>query len=351
MTRHPFQLTLVLLCASTFAAADIVTMKDGRVVEGKILEDNGTAIKIKLKKGTMSFDHKDIASIEKKATPEEEYKERFAKLDPKSAAGHFELGKWAGGRELEEEAIFHCLAAYRIDPKLDGVAAELTKRDYHLVDGSWLTPDAYYPSIGWLKFEGKWCSPAEHEYRVAVKEVATAAAARDAAKSAVAAVAGKVKKIEARIATESAAMDKIAKLMTKSEADQAATLTRFNAAEAKVKAASDKLTAISQKEAPKEGDPPKAPSPAMQAAEKNLAAARAAAEKESKSHTAAKQVFNEQSVQKREVQVRIAEIEKEKAEAEKEIATLEVGVKSAQVEVNEAAARAEVLKAAWEKSK
>ena len=351
MTCHPVRAAIFVLCAARLAVADIVTLKDGRILEGQVLEDDGKTLKIKLKKGNMTLDHKDVASVVEKPTPEEEYKERLAKLDPNNAAAQLELGRWAGGRDLPDQAVQHLIAAYKIDPKLDGIAIELTKQDYHLLDGHWAGPDAYYPSIGYIKFEGRWCSPAEHAYRVGLKEVATRAASRDAAKSALGGGAGKVKKIETRAAAERTNIERLAKLIAKAETDQVAVLARVKSAEGKVKTASDKVVAMQEKEKPKEGDPPKNTSPALQDAENKLIAARAAAEKESKALTAVKKVSTDLTVEKTAAQGRLTEIEKEKAAAEKEIVDLEAETKRAQVEVDDATATAEALKAAWEKSK
>jgi hypothetical protein len=351
MKRHPLSAAVLFLCAASFAAADVVTLKDGRVLEGKVLEDDGKVLKIKLKKGNMTLDHKDIASIVQKPTAEEEYKARMAKLDVNSGPAQLEIGKWASSRELPDEAVHHLIAAYKIDPRLEGIAEEMAKLDYHLLDGNWCDADTYYPSIGYIKFEGHWCSPAEHAYRLALKEVTVKANARDAAKSALAGSGSKIRKIELRMAAEQATIDKITKAIAKADTDQAAALERFNAAEAKVKAASDKLVALQEKEKPKEGDPPKDPSMALKTAEKNVATARAAAEKESKALTAAKKTFSEQSAEKSVAEGRLKDIAKEKSDAEAEQAALDGGIKQAQAEVDEATATAEGLKAKWEKSK
>ncbi|MEK7465923.1 MAG: hypothetical protein AAB074_00790 [Planctomycetota bacterium] len=351
MKCHPLRAAIFVVCAARFAAADVVTLKDGRVLEGQVLEDDGKTLKIKMKKGTMTLEHKDVASVVEKPTPEEEYKERLAKLDPNNAVSQFDLGRWAGGRDLPDQAVQHLIAAWKIDPKLEGIPAELTKQDYHLVDGHWRDPDTYYPSIGYIKFENRWCSPAEHAYRMGLREVATLAAARDAAKSALGGGSGKVKKIETRASAERTNIERIEKLIVKATADQAAVLERVAAAEGKVKAASDKLVAVQEKEKPKEGDPPKDASPAMKDAEKKLIAARTAAEKESKALTAVKKTSTDLAVEKSAAQVRLKAIETEKSAAETEIVDLEAEIKRAQAAVDEATAAAESLKAAWEKAK
>jgi hypothetical protein len=345
------QAAAALLAATLLARADVVTLKDGRVLEGEVLEDDGTSLKIKLRKGTMTLSRDEVVSVEKKPTPEQQYRERAAKLDAKSAPAQLDLGRWAASKELVEEAVRHLKAAWEIDPKLTEAIIEMEKLDWHLVEGKWLDADAYYPTIGWVKFEGKWISPEEHAYRLALRDVLAKTSARDDAKAAVAAAAAGSKKLDARIAAEKAAIEKAEKAIAKAQTDEAAAQEKFKAAEAKVKAASDKLVAIQTKERPKEGEPPKPPSAAEQDAEKKLSAAQAAASKESKALSAAKQAVADQNAAKRAAEQRAAELEKERDAGVQALAKLEEDVERAQREIEDANARAAELKAEWEKSK
>ena len=86
----------LLLALSTPSFADVITLKDGRILEGEILQDDDKVLKIKVKNGALTIDRKDVVSIEKKSAPAQEYKERLAKLDTKNAAAQVELGVWAG---------------------------------------------------------------------------------------------------------------------------------------------------------------------------------------------------------------------------------------------------------------
>jgi hypothetical protein len=345
--RHPFGIALLLAAAAT-ASADVVTMKDGRVLEGNVLEDDGKVIKLKMKKGAMTLDHKDIESIVEKPTPEEEYAERVKKLDAGSAAAQLELGRWAGGKELSEEALRHLLEAYRLDPALEGVAAELEKLDYHLVDGVWAPPDVYYPTIGYIKFDGRWCSPAEHAYRMAQKDALAKQKARDDAKEALEAGQGQLKKIEAKAKAEQGTIDKLSAQILKSEAGEAAALKKQREAEDKVKALGEKVAALALKEKPKEGEEAKEPSQALKSAEKALAAARAGMEKEVKAVEAARKAVTDQKAERTAAEKRLAALEKEKGAAESGIGDLEEGVRKAQTALEEANASAAKLKEAWE---
>lgn len=350
MNLRPWLLPALLLGALG-ASADIVTLKDGRVLEGKVVEDDGKVLKLKMRKGTMALDRKDIESVQQKATPEEEYQERVKKLDPASAPENLELARWAGTKDLDAEAIRHLLAAWKLDEKLAGIAEEFAKYDWHFYEKAWHDPDSYYPTIGYTKFEGHWCSPKELEYRKALKVVQTMASARDAAKSALAAYNGKNKKSASRIDAEKATIARISQQMEKSNDDLTAAEKRFKAAQDKSAAAAEKLQAAQDKDQSKEGDARKDASPAVKDAEKKLAAANAVVEKESKAVSAAMKVVKEQEAEKAAAEARIAQIEKESAATDKERASLEDDLEKAEGDLKDASAAASDAKAEWEKSK
>jgi hypothetical protein len=158
------------LALSAVASADQVTLKDGRVLEGEIVEENEKSVKLKLKMGAMTIDRADVQEIVRKLTPQQEYRERLAKLDTASAEQQLEIGVFARRNDMKEEALGHFLAAWELDPSSKAAATELKALDYHLVNGKWLTPDEYYPLQGYLKLDRKWYAPLEHAWRLAARE-------------------------------------------------------------------------------------------------------------------------------------------------------------------------------------
>ncbi len=156
----------MLLLAAGAARADLITLKDGRVIEGDVISDDGKVVKVKLRMGAVTLEKDQIASIEEKATPEQEYEARLAKLDAGSARENFDLGAWAEMVRLEKLAVKHYIAAATLDPEMKVAVDELTSRDWHLVEGEWQDADTYYPSRGYVRFEGRWAHPLEYSWRL-----------------------------------------------------------------------------------------------------------------------------------------------------------------------------------------
>lgn len=155
-----------VLTLSTAAVADIITLRDGRVIEGDVIADDGKTVKVKVRFGALTFDREQILSIEEKPTPEQEYEERLKTLDEKDARAQFEIGQWAESVKLEKEAVRHFIAAAKLDPGFQAAVEELGSRDWHLLDGEWVDADTWYPARGWVRFEGRWTHPLEYSWRL-----------------------------------------------------------------------------------------------------------------------------------------------------------------------------------------
>jgi len=63
-----------------------------------------------------------VVSITDHATPEEEYRRRLARIDPNSAADHFEIGQWAFQEGLLAIAVKELSIAKRLDPSSETAA-------------------------------------------------------------------------------------------------------------------------------------------------------------------------------------------------------------------------------------
>ncbi|MCE9581537.1 MAG: hypothetical protein K8T20_03365 [Planctomycetes bacterium] len=163
-----FVFAAALLSAGA-AFADLITMKDGRVIEGDVILDDGVHVKVKMKHGALTLDKDKIASIEEKLTPEQEYAERVGKLDASSFKAQLDLAEWAESVKLEAEAIEHFIAAWKLDPESARARLPLERRDWHVVDGEWQDPDTYYKGRGWVRFEGRWVHPLEYGWRLSIQ--------------------------------------------------------------------------------------------------------------------------------------------------------------------------------------
>lgn len=101
-------LMLFLMSLSITAFADVITLKDGRRLEGKILESTEDRIRIEMVLGGASAEmwisRKDIASVEKGNTPQEEFAARLAALGKADLEAHRALIAWCREKGLSKEA-------------------------------------------------------------------------------------------------------------------------------------------------------------------------------------------------------------------------------------------------------
>jgi len=152
-----------LLCAvtlfSTAAFADRVHLKDGRVIQGQVI-DKGDQVEIRLKLGSTTVRKDEIVRIEKVKSPAEVYKEKSAALADDDADGHFQLAQWCREQDLTEEAHAQLLKVIAIDPEHARARALL---GHVKVGGAWLdtttttvvTVDNQMPVAAEVRLDGK----------------------------------------------------------------------------------------------------------------------------------------------------------------------------------------------------
>ncbi len=103
-----FLILLLLLLVPAIACADILYLKDGRKLEGEILSQTATEVKIKVQFGRsraeMTIARKDIEKIELGALPDEEFRKRLETLDPADLAAHQALLEWCKQKKLLDQA-------------------------------------------------------------------------------------------------------------------------------------------------------------------------------------------------------------------------------------------------------
>ncbi len=109
-------LSVLLLVSTSFGATYILKYKDGRTAE----VEKVTKVKegYQVVKGGISYLVKadEIASIEERTTPMDEYKARLAKIDKTSATDRYKLGRWAYNQKLYDLAVKEIQAALKIKP-------------------------------------------------------------------------------------------------------------------------------------------------------------------------------------------------------------------------------------------
>ena len=161
-------LLLALALLAPTAHADIVHLKDGRTIEGQIVDRGDRQLTVKTDFGNIKVDLSKVDRIEEKLTPEQELAGKRASVADDDAAGLFDLAIWARDQELKRpmrELLLEVVAA-------DGQHALANEMLGNVkVDGRWLPPDqvdAYLAEVaeekqaqGLVLYEGKWITEAD----------------------------------------------------------------------------------------------------------------------------------------------------------------------------------------------
>lgn len=102
----------VVLTACSLAAADVIYMKTGGELEGKIIEETDEFVRLKTSIGTMEIKHKKIERIEKKHIPDEQvltakelYEKKTSELSEADITGRLELANECLRKGLRAEAL------------------------------------------------------------------------------------------------------------------------------------------------------------------------------------------------------------------------------------------------------
>jgi len=120
------------------ARADEVSLKSGEKIEGKIVEETDDYIRLEIEgkagKGSRRINRSEIASIEKKKTPREEFTDRFLAISSDDAEGFYKLGVWAKKKGLVEQANLAFDKALEVNPEHLKAGME---RGLIFIDGRW----------------------------------------------------------------------------------------------------------------------------------------------------------------------------------------------------------------------
>lgn len=153
---------ILLLALSLFA--DEIRLKDGRVIEGKVVED-GDTVRVQGDHGAVSFSRDKVAKITIGPTRREQFEARRAALAADDVDGLFELAGWCdveGFLRERDELLARCL---EIDSQHDGVNEVLGRVKF---DGKWMTPDEAAEAQGLVNWGGEWIPREEKALRDAL---------------------------------------------------------------------------------------------------------------------------------------------------------------------------------------
>ena len=162
--------SLALVPAGSTARADVIVLRGGGQVTGKVLPDpqNKERVHVWLLQGRkpLSFLKSQIAEVTKKASPLDDYFEKVKKA-PATAQAQYDLGIWCDQNKLADLAKLHYEAALVSDKMFEPAHRKLA-HVFH--DGYWLTRDDLSAIQGLVKYKGRWISTEERAKHQADEE-------------------------------------------------------------------------------------------------------------------------------------------------------------------------------------
>lgn len=146
-------ISLALVAAS--AAADVVHLKDGRTLEGTVVDD-GARYAVTDRDRTHVVRKSEVARVESKPSFMDEYARRLESLPADDAEAVFEFGRWLEQNDWPSRARRAYEEVLELDPEHRGARRAL---GYRLYEGAWLSPEEIQRRNGLLEFEGRWYTP------------------------------------------------------------------------------------------------------------------------------------------------------------------------------------------------
>jgi len=165
----------LLIGVPSSSRADVVLLKSGGKLEGRIVKQTETSVEGDIGAGSLTVRMSSVDRIEKGRCGLDEFDERAAALDPNDRDGWLQLARWASQAGLgtqSQRAYQHVLKIAPNDPEANQAVGRVE------VEGRWMTEDEAYRARGYVRFEGRWVTPAEQESILRARE-----ADRDAARA------------------------------------------------------------------------------------------------------------------------------------------------------------------------
>ncbi len=161
-TQAMFGMGLLLLGTGA-AAADVVRLRDGTTLTGKVEED-GDALRVVTRAGAVRVPRAEVLGIEAEPSPEAlrtEQARRAGAIGGDDAAAWTDHGEWCRARGLAAEAKAAFEAAVSADP--DCASAREALGQVRWKD-AWVPEATAMKEKGFVEWKGRWVLPAEREY-------------------------------------------------------------------------------------------------------------------------------------------------------------------------------------------
>jgi len=179
MARQPAIVLVLCLLVTTagIAQTKLVKLRDGRKLEGEVTRVDGEYV-IQTRFGTVRIAARDVVSITESVTPQDEYKQRLAKIDPQSASDHYELGKWALDKGMLKTARDELKKAVALQPDFERASLLLRQVEARILESAGPetpetqeTPATDVTAAGGTGINPKMLLSQEDIYRIRVEEL------------------------------------------------------------------------------------------------------------------------------------------------------------------------------------
>ncbi len=154
----PGLVAILVIGASALARADVVTLKDGRKVEGAIVERSSLAVIVRQKLGEVRLEQAQIADITEQDDPWDQLQRLRVELGGGTADERYRLAAFAAEQGFEDEARRAYLAVLRVDPDHPGARAAL---GFVKLEGRWITRADKARADGLVEHRGQFVTPEE----------------------------------------------------------------------------------------------------------------------------------------------------------------------------------------------
>jgi hypothetical protein len=151
-----FLATIALLASA--AAADTVTLRDGRTLSGRATPDERGGFVVVDRDQKYVVPKADVAKFETGRSFMDEYEERLGALDPDDAEAIYEFGRWLEENEWPTRARRAYEEVILLDPDHKGARRAL---GFKLFEGAWVSPEELNRRNGLVEYEGGWYT--EHD--------------------------------------------------------------------------------------------------------------------------------------------------------------------------------------------
>jgi hypothetical protein len=165
---------MALLLLPAAAGGDEVHLTNGGVVSGVIVESTPDAVVIETGPGRVTLSRSRIARVVESRSALALFQEQAAGLAPDDVEGLARLARWAVDQGLATQARETWRRVLGIDPDHPEANAALGRVS---LDGVWMDESEAYRAQGYVRYRGRWVTPAEHEALLRERESEELAAA------------------------------------------------------------------------------------------------------------------------------------------------------------------------------